>query len=229
MATSNTRTFDPQFAELLGEAFARINVQPRDITQEHIDQGVRSTNLTFIHFANRVQHQFQMAQLSVATVANQATYDLGAGVLDVFAMVHRRDGLDTPMWPISRSDYLTIPDKTNNGRPLDYVVERGKTGIIQRTVTVWPTPDRVDALVYWAVRKPEDVTGLPDNLGVAWEWFDAYSAELAKRMARKFAPSLVAELRVEAEEAFQIAKAADRERAPLRLRMVGYGRRGRRF
>lgn len=228
MSTSNTRTFNPDFAELLSESFSRIGIRPGTITPEHIDDAVRSANLLFIEMSNRVQHQFEMQEITVDTVAGQATYDLPEGVIEVFKMVQRRDGRDTPMWPMSRSDYLIIPDKTNEGLSIQYLFDRGKIGNEDRTITVWPVPDRsTDQFVLWAVYRPQDVTGLPDNIGVAWEWFDAYAAKLSSRLAEKFAPDREGAMAAKAEVAFNFAKLADRERAPARFRMRGYTRRGR--
>jgi len=230
MATSGTRSFNPQFAELLGEAFARINIRPAAVNQEHIDEAIRSGNLMFVSFANRVQHQFQMQRAQLTMVGGTATYNLPAGALEVWSCVVRKDGQDTPVFPMARRDYEYIPDKTNEGRPFNFFVERGKVGNDQRTITFWPTPDgtSADTAELWCVMRPQDATGLPEEIGIAWEWFDAYACDLTARMAEKFAPEKYDEKSLMAERAFLIAKGADRERAPTRFRMRGYTR-GRRF
>ena len=234
MATSGTRTFNPQFAELLSESYSRIQIRGNSITQDHIDDAVSSANLLFIEMANRVQHQFQMQLVTIDTVQGQAEYDLPAGVIEVFKMVHRRTAdspdTDTPIWPMSRSDYLTIPDKDNEGRPFNYFMERGKVGNAQRTVTLWPVPDRDDdQIVLWGIYRPEDTSGLPDNIGIAWEWFDCYAAKLSARLAEKYAPEQWPAKSAAGEISFNIAKQADRERAPVRMKMRGYSRGRRRF
>lgn len=229
MATSGTRLFNPDFADLLSEAFARCLIRPAVVNQEHIDEAMRSANLTFITMAAKSQMQFQMQEVTLTMEAGEPTYNLPVGALEAWSAVYRKDNQDTPVWPMSRLNYQRIPDKTNEGRPFNFLMERGKIGIEQRTVTLWPVPDTDDdELVVWCVMKPEDVTAMPETLGIAWEWFDAYAAELARRLARKFAPELVADLAVESNEAVGLAKHSDRERAPLRLRMRGYTR-GRRF
>jgi hypothetical protein len=229
MATSGTRLFNPDFAALLSEAFARCLIRPAVVNQEHIDEAMRSANLTFIKMAAISQQQFQMQEVTLSLVAGTPEYDLPVGALEAWSAVLRKDDQDTPVWPMSRVNYQRIPNKTNEGRPFNYLMERGKVGNDQRTVTLWPVPDTTgDELLVWCVMRPEDVTAMPETLGIAWEWFDAYAAELAQRIARKFAPELVADLKAESNEAVGLAKHSDRERAPLRLRMRGYTR-GRRF
>jgi hypothetical protein len=230
MATSGVRQFNPQFAELLSEAFSRIQIRPAAVTQDHIVEAVRSANLMFVSFANRVQHQFQLQEVTQALTASDPTYDLPAGGLDVWSAVVRKDGVDTPVWPMARVDYQRIPSKTQEGRPFNYFVERGKVGNTRRTITFWPTPDgtSADEAIMWVLMRPEDATGLPENISVAWEWFDAYACDLTARLAEKYAPELYDGKSIMAERAFLSAKGADRERAPTRFRMRGYGRTRRR-
>lgn len=226
MTVSAVRSFNPAFAEFLAEAFARIQILGRDIQENHIDEAVRSANFTFVKMANEASAQFQMVAGSVSLVSGTPTYTLPAGLVDIFKMVYRRQGLDTPVWPIGRGDYLNIPDKTNAGRPYNYFLDKGKVGNTQRTITMWPTPDSsVDTLKYWGIYRPTDTTGLPDDIGIAWEFFDAYASDLAMRLAEKYKPDQYGMKAGIAAEALKLAKSGARERAPSRLRMRGYGRR----
>ncbi len=47
------RTFNPQFAELLSEAFARAEIRPIGVTQEHIEEAIRSANYLLTDFSVR--------------------------------------------------------------------------------------------------------------------------------------------------------------------------------
>lgn len=230
MATSGTRTFTPKFAEMLSEAFSRIQIRPLNITQEHIDEAVRSTNLMLIGLANQGIRQVQLQSFTLDLDESEPTVTLPVGCLDIWSLVVTKDGQDTPCFPMSRTDYQRIPRKDQEGRPFNYFVERGELEPNQRTVTFWPTPDGTSADTFqaWGIFKHEDATGLPETLSVGWEWFDAYAAELSARLAEKFAPELLSDKRVLADKAFLLAKGGDKERAPLRLRMRGYTR-GRRF
>lgn len=223
-----SRQFNPTFPQLLSEAFSRILIRPLQITQEHILEAIRSANLMLIEFQNHGVNQFQLIEQTITLVDGQATYDLMEGAIDAWSVVHRRDDLDTPVWPMARTDYQRIPDKDNEGRPFNYFVERGKTGITERTITLWPVPDRDgDELVLWVWARGEDQT-FNINAPMAFEWFDAYASNLAKRMAEKYAPKLYDQKEKLADRAFDLAYGSDRERAPARFRFRGYTR-GRRF
>mgnify|MGYP001609395674 CR=1 FL=1 len=148
--------------------------------------------------------------------------------IDVWHAVLRRDGSDTPLWPMARQSYEDIPNKDETGRPYNYTTNRNVNGVATRTVTLWPVPDRADTLRLWVWRFAEDQTGIEQNVGIAKEWFDAYAAALTARLGRKY-PSGAAsyqELLADASLAFRAALGTNRERAPLRLRVRGYVGRG---
>lgn len=230
------RTFNPDFSELLSEAFSRIEILPREIAQEHIEEAIRSANFVLTEFANRGVHQYQLVEQSITVVNGTATYDLMDGALDVWHAVYRKDGSDTPLWPFARSVYHAIPDKTAEGRPNQYFCDRGKIGNTRRTITLWPVPDNsIDTLQLWVWARADAQTALSEQTPVAAEFTDAYADGLALRMAKKFNRLKVSDLKKDfygdpalgLKGSLEIATTASRERAPTRLRMRGYSR-GRR-
>lgn len=228
-----SRTFNPKFADILSEAFARgTDFKPLDITQEHIDEAIRSANLLLVKFSNKGVKQYQLIQQSFTTTGSGvAQYTLAAGVLDVWAAVLTRNGQDTPMWPMGRVDYFDIPNKANPGRPFNYFVNKGESGNTARSIFLWPaSQNTTDVVKYWAWMRNEDQLTMGQDSPMAYEWFDAYAAELAYRLSAKFAKDKMGPLKMEADEAFKDAQAGGRERAPTRLRMRGYTKpRGGRY
>jgi len=223
-----SRQFNPTFPQLLSEAFSRSLIRPLQVTQEHIDEAIRSANLMLIEFQNHGVNQFQLIEQTIALVQGQATYDLTEGAIDAWSAIYRIDGLDTPVWPMARVDYQRIPDKDNQGRPFNYFVDRGKTGITERTITFWPVPDAHEAeVILWLWARAED-QNFNINAPMAFEWFDAYAANLCARICEKFAPALHEKKLALADKAFDLAFRSDRERAPSRFRFRGYTK-GRRF
>lgn len=226
MSTSNTRVFNPEFAEILEEAFSRCQIRPQTINQDHINEALRSANLMLVKFANAGVQQYRLQQQTVIMEAGEPRYELAAGTLDVWSMVYTRDGQDTPVWPMSRTDYEYIPTKTQPGRPHDFFFDRSSIDNGLRHFDLYPTPDTDgDTIRVWALMRSQDAVGIAENLTVAYEGFDAYAAELAARLARKYAPELLpgrTGLAQEAEDAWKLWRGADRERAPLRLKMRGY-------
>jgi hypothetical protein len=223
------RDFNPQFAEILSESFSRAEIRPINVTQEHIDEALRSANYLLTEFTNRGVNQYQLVEQDITTVSGTATYDLMAGAVDAWHVVYRRDGSDTPIWPFSRSDYHSIPDKDATGRPNQYFTDRGKEGNTTRTITLWPVPDRNnDTVKIWVWVRANKQDGLTPEAPIAAEFSDAFADGLALRLAKKFNRLKVRELTADYAISFPLAVTTARERAPLRLRMRGYTR-GRRY
>lgn len=227
MTTSGVRLFVPQFADMLSEAFSRVQIRPANVTSEHIDEAIRSANLMLIEFGNKGVHQYQLVESTIAMVAGTATYNLPAGTIDVWHAILRKDNSDTPVWPMARSDYHSLPNKTTAGRPFNYFSERGMVGSGTRTITLWPVPDAADSLRVWVWLFAETVEKMSETLSVATEWFDAYAANLTARMAEKFAPALFEQKLALAAQAFMLANRVGRERTSVRMHMTGYSHRRR--
>ena len=220
-----TATFNPEFTEILSEAFSNAGIRPANVTGEHIVEAIRSANLLLVDFSNKGVKQYQLVFRTITVTSGVATITLPADVLDVWAANITRDGQDTPMWPISRTDYMNVPRKTQTGRMFNYFVDKGKEGTTARVVYLWPTPDRsTDVFTYWAWVRNSDENLVSQTSPMSYEWLDAYAAGLAVRIARKFAPDRLADLVPLASDAFLNARYADRERAPTRFKMRGYNR-----
>lgn len=216
-------TFNPEFAEILSEAFSNCGIRPQTVTQEHIDEAIRSANLTLVKFSNLGVKQYNLVQRTFTTVSGQSSYSLPATALDIWSAVLTRDSADTPMWPMGRSDYETIPKKSTLGKVFNYFTDRGKTGTTARVVYLWPTPDRsTDIVKYWSWERETDETDMSQLSPIAYEWLDAYASEIAARMALKFAVERYELLQGRADTSFVIARMADRERAPVRFKVRGY-------
>lgn len=216
-------TFNPEFAEILSEAFSNCGIRPQTVTSEHIDEALRSANLGLVKFSNAGVKQYQLLYKTLALTAGVASYSLPADTLDVWAATVIRDGSETPIWPISRVDYMNIPKKIQTGRSYNYYVDKGKVGLTQRTIYLWPTPDRsTDVINYWAWTRNSDATDLNQTSPMAYEWLDAYALELSTRLSIKYAPDRTALFQQMAAESFKLAKEGNRERAPVRFKMRGY-------
>ena len=134
--------------------------------------------------------------------------------VDILEAVIRRDGSDISIGRISRGDYLAIPDKTSQGRPTQYYVDRQITPII----TVWPAPiNSTDQLVYYRVKRIEDVGTSQNTPDVPFRFLPCLVAGLAYYLAVKRAPQRIGLLKQMYDEEWQRASADDSERVALRL------------
>lgn len=235
MTTSGTYTWGPSVAEIIDEAAERAGLDPDALTVRQQLSARRSLNAIMTHWANIGVHQWTIDQRTLTTTQSTANYTLDSEVLDILDAVLRRDGVDTPMYPIGREDYLNLADKTIEGRPDRFFVDR-KRDIPE--VFLWQTPENsTDVMVYNTIRRFQDIksdmTQTPD---IPARWYEALFAELAARLAQKFTneqtittqsgnsverydPSRWLALKRDAQEAFILARAEDRERSPTVFRV----------
>lgn len=233
MGTSGSFLFNPTLAQFADEAFERAGVDPKDIDADHIMSFRRSVGFVFSRWSNRGFRQWKFEQVEHTTSVNENVFDLPVGTIDVQTAVLRRDDVDTEMYPISRSDYLIIADKTLQGRPDRYFVDKRRDT---------PNDDNPPQLFYWlsgenttdqiivnVYKQIEDpgTTGA-GTLDIPFRFHEAIASDLAARMAQKYKPENYSALRTEAEQMFREADAEDTESAPMTI-SVHYGRtRGRR-
>jgi len=220
MATSGLRAFDPDLATITSEAYSRCGIRRLAIGAEHIEDAILSANFMLVDWATQGFKQFELGELSLTLLPTQDSYELPAGVLDVWNARLIRDGVADPMFAIGRAEYETMPRKDYTGRPDRYYVDRSNMDL--RTVYLWPTSERVgDVMRYTALRRPEDVTRMTETAPIAYEWLEAFVSGLAYRLAVKYAPDREAGLMRTAQGdlelrggAFRRALYADRERVP---------------
>jgi hypothetical protein len=225
MTTSGTYIFDPDLAELVDEAMERARIDPAKITVRHILSARRSMSFMLKSWATKDFHDFRIRQDTMTLVQSQAAYvagtdfDLDAGgvnILDILDVALRRDGVDTPVTFMPRSELLNIPDKDTEGRPDRVFIDKQRDGI---TMTFWTVPENsTDVIVFNAVRKFEDSDAASNNADIHDYLLDAFAYGLAFRLAEKFSPpELEAALYQKAEIAFKEAQDAVRERGDVRI------------
>lgn len=217
MTTSATYTFNPTIDEIIFEASDRAGISRDNITTHQLVSARFSLNAIFSGWQNKGIRQWLVERRTQTVTQGTASYAMDTRSVDVLSMVLTRSSVDTEMEPISRSDYLVIPNKTQQGRPDRYYVDRS---ISIPTITVWPTPENsTDILTYDQMRRFQDVTGPTETADVTWRWNEALFSELARRLALKFNVERHATLKTEAMEAFKDANREDREKVDTRMTM----------
>lgn len=223
MATSGTWLFNPELAEMVDEALERCRVDPAHITVRHILSARRSMRFMLADWATDDYHDFRIRQESFTAVQSQAVYTGGTdfditdtNLIDVLDMVLTRSGVDTPIIPWSRADYLNLPEKLTEGRPDRCFIDKQRDQI---EFTFWPVPENsTDVITFNAVRKFEDHDTAADNADIPYYMYDAFAAGLAARLAEKYAPiELEEKLFLKAGAAFFKGQNAVRERGDVRI------------
>ena len=212
MATSGSRDFDLDVAEIIEEAYERCGLEVR--TGYDARTARRSLNLMFADWANRGLNLWTVKQATQALTAGTASYTFDTTYKDLLEVVLRRSGTDFQLTRMSRSEYLTIPNKTTQGRPSKYFYDRQVT----HQIILWPTPENsTDTLVYYYVRRIEDADALVNTTNAPFRFLPCMVAGLAYYTALKKAPERVQLLKVLYEEEFQRAADEDEDRVALKL------------
>jgi hypothetical protein len=212
MTTSGTRSFNLDIAEAVEEAYERCGIEVR--TGYDVKTARRSMNLMFADWANRGLNLWTVAQGTITLVQGTSVYTLDQDAADILEMVLRRDGTDYEVERISRGEYLTFPNKTNQGRPSQFYYNRQ----IAPEITLWQTPDNsTDQLVYYYVQRIEDAGAYTNTTDLPWRFYPCMVAGIAYYLAMKRAPERMQMLKAVYEEEFQRAADEDEDRVPLKI------------
>ena len=212
MATSGTTTFDLSIDDLIEEAFERCGLEVR--TGYDLKSAKRSLNLLLADWANRGLNQWTIKQRTLAMVSGQGDYSVGADVIDILSVVVQRDGTDYSLLRLSRDGFLTIPNKTTQGRVNQFFLDRQ----ISPNLKLWPVPDNdTDVVYYDALTRMDDADIYTNTMDLPFRFYPCLAAGLAYYLALKRAPNRVEMLKAIYEEEFERAAVEDRDRASFNV------------
>jgi hypothetical protein len=146
---------------------------------------------------------------------------LNNGQVQTQTQAYGVDLQDYILYPVSRTEYVTQPDKQLQFRPTTWWFNRQVAPI----ATFWNAPDNNSPYVFhqWIMQQPDDpVVGGGVGVDVPFRFLDAFAAGLACRLYRKFPPPpaagiAIADLRAEYQASLDAANKEDIERVPLAL------------
>lgn len=212
MATSNSRDFSLDVAELIEEAYERCGLEIK--TGYDSKTARRSLNLMFADWANRGVNLWTVQLGTVNLVAGTTEYALTSDVVDILEVVVRRDGTDYEVDRISRSEYMNLPNKATTGRPSSIYVDKQ----ITPNLNLWPAPENsTDVLRYYYIQRIQDADAGINDLDAPFRFLPCMAAGLAYYLAVKKSPERVQLLKAIYEEEFQRASDEDQDRVPLKL------------
>jgi len=212
MTTSGSRDFNMDVGEIIEEAYERCGLEVR--TGYDARTARRSLNLMFADWANRGINMWTVKEGTITLTQGQAQETLDASVVDVLEVVLRRDGTDYEIERISRGEYSTLPNKTTQGRPSQYWLNKQ----IQPVINLWAVPENsTDQIIYYYVQRIEDADALVNTTDMPFRFYPCMVAGLAYYIAMKRAPERIQLLKAVYEEEFQRAADEDEDRVPLKL------------
>ena len=212
MTTSGSRDFNLDVAEVIEEAYERCGLEVR--TGYDARTARRSLNLMFADWANRGLNLWTVSNGTVTLTKGTATITLDPDVVSMLEVVLRRDGTDYTLGQISRTDYVSLPDKTTQGRPSQFWFNRQ----ISPVINLWAVPENsTDQIIYYYVRRLEDADTLVNTTDLPFRFYPCMVAGLAYYMAMKRAPERLQILKTIYEEEFTRAAEEDEQRVSLKL------------
>ena len=221
--TSGTTTFDKTFAidEIIEEAYERIGMQ--GVSGNQLRMARRSLNIMFQEWGNRGLHYWEVANNSFTLVDGQAVYTMFRstgdgtssatavyGVDDVLEAVYRNaSNVDSPLTKVNRSTYQGLANKTSEGTPTQYFVQRF---IDKVTVTLYLTPGSSQAghqVNYYYVKRIQDVGDYTNATDVPYRFVPCMASGLSYYLSQKFKPELTQNMKLMYEDELQRALAED--------------------
>lgn len=227
MATTGTFITDPNLAAYADEAVERAGLDLEEIVTQHLISIRRSVGFILSRWSNKGHRQWTFTQTLHTVAIDENVFDLPEGTIDVQTVVLRRDGVDTEMYPISRSDYLIIHDKTLTGRPDRYFIDRRRDtpgDLVPPQMFYWLSGENTtDIIIVNSYGQIEDQGNAQNTLDIPFRFQEAFVSALAAKIAQKYNPGRFGELAGEAEVYWKEADDEDHESAPMIL-SVNYDR-----
>lgn len=180
---------------------------------EHMADAYSETNYMLSSWSNMAPNLWTVDLVTQTLTASTATYNVDAKtvmILDAYITIDSQDRL---IFPISRTEYASFPDKTAEGVPSVYWFDR----ILAPTITLWLVPDDSTlTLSYYRCTQNQDANlQSGETPAIPYRFIDAMVAGLAHRLARIYAPQLEQIREQDAIKALAIAQTQDVENTAL--------------
>jgi hypothetical protein len=215
MTTSGTYTFNPSLGELVIYSYNMIGIRGTSLLQEHMEAARMASNLMLGRWSSQGVNLWAVDLVTVALVQGTATYNVDANtivMLDAYVTTGTgTSAINRVIMPISRTEYASYPNKTQQGFPTTFWFDR----LLAPTVTLWPVPDGNEvSLSYYRVRQVQDSNlSNGQNVEIPAYFLEAFAYGLAHRLATIWAPDKVQMLKPMADEAYAIAASQNIETA----------------
>lgn len=219
MASSGTYNFNLSNASVVQQAFSRIQVRRPQLLAEHLLDALNEYNLLLSSLSNLQPNLFAVELVSVPLIQGTATYSVDPSIvmiLDAYISYDSSTTSDRLIFPISRTEYASYPNKTAQGTPSVFWFDR----LADPNVTLWYVPDATSTytLNYYAVQQMQDANLTSgETPGLPYLWLDTLVAGMSHRMARIYKPELEAVRKADFDEAYKIAATQNVENVELTI------------
>lgn len=222
MTSSGTFNFNPSVTDVSVQALLRCGVKRTAIEPEHMADARFCANMVLKEWANDQPRLWTVDLYSQVLSSTVASYTLPAETiltLDVYLST-TVSGVTTDklLYPISRTDYASYPNKANLAPPSVYWFNRQ----IIPTITFYQTPDAngpYTAKIY-RVRHIQDANPtMGQTPDLPQRFLPAFTAGLAARLSEIYAPDRYDALETRHKERLGKATNQDQENAPITIQL----------
>lgn len=218
MTSSASYVYNPEAVEWVDEAFECCEMDPATLRRRHLVSARRSLNLLFSHWEAAGDQTWRIEAQTLPLAAADPDYAAPAGTMAILPdlVFVRRGSFDRDVGVISREDYNQIPDKTAQGMPSSLFFDLA-TG----TIFLWNVPENsTDVLHYTRLRRIQTVLTGAETVDTQKHWFNALAKGLAWQLSYKFKPERTQALKAAHDEAYMLARGADRQRGNVSFGMA---------
>lgn len=214
--TSKTFNFAPSGAEFVLAAYGRIQVRPTEITQDHMFNARMALNFILSEWSNNTPNLWEVDLQTMPLTQGVATYAVPAPTVMILDLYLNVGSIDRYLWPVSRTEYASYVNKTQQGTPTVYWYDR----LISQNVTFYPVPDGNGPYTakFYSVRQTQDAdVSNGYNVEIPYRFYEAYCAGLAWKLSETYAPQLEDKMFARYNRAMQIALVQDTENTGMMI------------
>ena len=202
--TSNTYNFSPPIGSIALNAFSRCGVKRTEIVAQHMEDAWMETNLLQANWGADGITWWTVELITLPMTQGVATYPVPANVVSVLDVYINNGSSNRLITNFSRTDFASLANPTEQGVPTVVWYDR----LLAPTLTLWPSPDgnATYTLNFYAYTQIQDATAKEGgNAAIPYFWLDAFTADLAYRLSRHYAPALEAARKIDKQEAYATA------------------------
>jgi hypothetical protein len=161
----------------------------------------------------RASHTFNLTN-------GDGDYTVGSGLdvdiarpVRILGAYYTRNGKDTALTQVSKSDYFGLTDKTTSGLPVQFWYNQDTPA----TLYLWPVPNEDGLTCTLDYHVPLTAMALGDTLDVPAEWDEAFVFNLAVRLCPTYGRTASKELLSLAKETLDLATGSNTEETSVRF------------